>query len=252
MASGGVLGGQAALVTGGARGIGRACADLLCEAGAAIVIVDRLTKEAETAAAAVRAAGGQAGALAADLSDLRSVAPTAEAAARAFGRLDILVNNAGVLSEVSTLDLTEEQWDRVTAVNLKAAVFMAQAVLPGMARRRGGAIVNIASLAAKAGGALSGIDYTASKAGLVGVTRTLARQCGPHGIRVNAVAPGPIETEMTRHWPAQVREQFTARVPLGRLGTPTDVARVVVFLAGPDAGYITGATIDVNGGSYMG
>ena len=252
VAAGEMLAGQVALVTGGARGIGRASAELLCEAGAAIVLVDRLTQEADAVAAAVRAKGGQAVALTADLSDLRSVAPMAEEAGRAFGRLDILINNAGVLSEVSTADLTEQQWDRVMAINLKAVVFVTQAVLPDMVRRRTGAIVNIGSVAGRIGGVVTGIDYSASKAAVMGVTRTLARQYGPHGIRINAVAPGPIETDMTRHWSTDIREQFIARIPLGRLGTPEDVARVVVFLAGPGAGYITGATIDVNGGSYMG
>jgi 3-oxoacyl-[acyl-carrier protein] reductase len=138
------------------------------------------------------------------------------------------------------------------AVNLKAVVFVSQAVLPTMVRRGGGAIVNISSLAARVGGIATGVDYAASKAGILGVTRTLARQYGPRGIRVNAVAPGPIETEMTRHWGEELRRQFVERIPLGRLGTPEDVARVVLFLASPWAAYITGATVDVNGGLYMG
>jgi 3-oxoacyl-[acyl-carrier protein] reductase len=247
-----VLTGQAALVTGGARGIGRACAELLSAAGAAVVIVDRLAGDAEAAAQALRAAGGDAAAIEADLSELRNVAPMAETAARAFGRIDILVNNAGIISEVPTAELTEAQWDRVTGINLKAVVFVTQACLPGMVRRGSGAVVNISSLAARVGGIATGVDYTATKAAVIGVTRRLAREYGPKGIRVNAVAPGPIATEMTRHWSAELRESFVARIPLGRFGTAEDVARVVVFLAGPDAAYLTGVTIDVNGGGYMG
>ena len=252
MAHDGVLTGQAALVTGGARGIGRACAERLSSAGAAVVIADRLAGEADAAARALVAAGGKAVAVAADVSDPRSIAPMVDTATRAFGHVDILVNNAGVISEVATADLTDEQWEHVVGINLKAVVFVTQACLPGMVRRGSGSIINISSLAARVGGIATGVDYSATKAGIIGVTRTLARQYGPQGIRVNAVAPGPIATEMTRHWSAELRESFIARIPLGRFGTADDVARVVVFLAGPDSSYLTGVTIDVNGGSYMG
>ena len=137
------------------------------------------------------------------------------------------------------------------AINLKAVFFMTQAVLPQMIRQQGGAIVSISSLAARVGGIAAGIDYSTSKAGVIGLTRSLARQYGPKGIRVNAVAPGVIDTEMTRPWPEEVRQDFIARTPLRRLGTAEDVARAVVFLAGPESAFITGATIDVNGGLYM-
>lgn len=242
---------RAALVTGGARGIGLACATGLARAGAAILIVDRLAQESEAAVRAIVEAGGKAHAVAADLSQTRHVAGIVEEAGGVFGRLDILVNAAGILSEVASEALTEEQWDRLMAINFKAVFFITQAVVPWMLRVGGGAVVNISSLAARVGGIVSGADYASSKAGVVGLTRTLARQYGPRGIRVNAVAPGPIMTEMTRHWSDEVRRDFIARIPLGRLGTPEDVARVVVFLAGPDSAYLTGATIDVNGGLYM-
>lgn len=247
-----LLEGQVALVTGGARGIGRACSELLSRAGAAVVVADRLGPEAEGVAATLRAAGGKALAVPADVTRPEDVARMVEAASQVFGSLDILVNNAGILSETPTDRLTEAQWDHLMAVNLKAVVFVSQAVLPTMVRRGGGTIVNISSLAARVGGIATGVDYAASKAGVLGVTRTLARQYGPRGIRVNAVAPGPIETEMTRHWGEALRRQFVERIPLGRLGTPEDVARVVLFLASPWAAYITGATIDVNGGLSMG
>jgi 3-oxoacyl-[acyl-carrier protein] reductase len=196
--------------------------------------------------------GGKAHALAADLSQTRHIAGIVEEAARVFGRIDILVNNAGILSEVPTETLTEEQWDRLMAINLKAVFFVTQAVLPWLIRQGAGSIVNISSLAARVGGIAAAADYATSKAGVIGLTRTLARQYGPKGIRVNAVAPGPIMTEMTRHWPKAVLDEFIARIPLRRLGAAEDVARVVVFLAGPESGYLTGVTIDVNGGLHMG
>jgi NAD(P)-dependent dehydrogenase (short-subunit alcohol dehydrogenase family) len=247
-----LLAGQVAVVTGGARGIGRACVEGLGRAGAGVVILDRLVKESEEAVRAIRDLGGRAVAVGVDLSKTQDIVRAVADAAEAFGQIDILINNAGIYSEVPTSELTEDQWDRVMAVNLKAMVFLSQAVLPWMERRGRGAIVNVSSLAARIGGIMTGVDYTASKAGVVGLTRALARQFGPKGIRVNAVAPGPIGTEMIRHWSEEVRQSFVSRIPLGRLGTPEDVARVVVFLAGPGAGYVTGATIDVNGGFYMG
>jgi 3-oxoacyl-[acyl-carrier protein] reductase len=243
---------RVALVTGGARGIGRACATGLSAAGAAILVVDRLAQEAEAVVRTIVESGAKAHSLAADLSQTRHIAEIVEEAARVFGRIDILVNNAGISSEVPTETLTEEQWDRVMAINFKAVFFTTQAAVPWMIRGGGGAIVNISSLAARVGGLVTAPDYAASKAGVIGLTRTLARQYGSSGIRVNAVAPGPIVTEMTRHWSEEVRREFIARIPLGRLGTAEDVARVVVFLAGPESAYLTGVTIDVNGGLYMG
>ncbi len=242
---------RVALVTGAARGIGLACATELSGAGAMVIIVDRLAREGETAASAIIAAGGKAAAVTADLAQTREVPRLVHEAVGRYGRIDILVNNAGVLNQTPTEELTEEQWDRLMAINLKAVFFLTQAVLPVMVRQGSGAIVSLASLAARVGGIAAGVDYATSKAGVVGLTRTLARQYGPKGIRVNAVAPGVIMTEMTRPWPEEVRQDFVARTPLRRLGTPEDVARVVAFLAGPDSGFITGATVDVNGGLYM-
>jgi len=245
------IAGRVALVTGGARGIGLACAAGLSRAGAAVVITDRLNTEGEAAARTIAAGGGRAAFVAADLSRTPEIARAVEEAGRTFGRLDILVNNAGILSEVPSEALTEEQWDRLMSINLKAVFFVSQAVLPWMVRQGGGAIVSLSSLAARVGGIVTAPDYATSKAGVIGLTRTLARQYGPKGICVNAVAPGPIMTEMTRHWSEDVRREFIARIPLRRLGTAEDVASVVVFLAGPESGYVTGATIDINGGLHM-
>jgi 3-oxoacyl-[acyl-carrier protein] reductase len=246
-----ILSDRVALVTGAARGIGLACATELSRAGAMVVIADRLAREGEAAAGGIVAAGGRAVAVTVDLARTRDASHLVHEAVGRYGRIDILVNNAGILNQTPTEELTEEQWDRLMAINLKAVFFLTQAVLPVMVRQGSGAIVSLASLAARVGGIAAGVDYATSKAGVVGLTRTLARQYGPKGIRVNAVAPGVIMTEMTRPWPEEVRQDFAARTPLRRLGTPEDVARVVAFLAGPDSGFITGATIDVNGGLYM-
>jgi 3-oxoacyl-[acyl-carrier protein] reductase len=246
-----MLGGRVALVTGAARGIGLACATELSRAGATVIIVDRLAQEGEAAATAIVNAGGRAAFVAGDLARTREIPPLVDGIVGRHGRIDVLVNNAGIFNQTATEVLSEDQWDRLMAINLKAVFFLTQAVLPVMVRQGGGAIISLASLAARVGGIAAGIDYATSKAGVVGLTKTLARQYGPRGIRVNAVAPGVIVTEMTRPWPEDVRQDFVARTPLRRLGTPEDVARVVAFLAGPDSAFITGATIDINGGLYM-
>jgi 3-oxoacyl-[acyl-carrier protein] reductase len=246
-----MLGGRVALVTGAARGIGLACATELSRAGATVIIVDRLAQEGEAAATGIVNAGGRAAFVAGDLARTREILPLVDGIVGRHGRIDVLVNNAGIFNQTATEVLSEDQWDRLMAINLKAVFFLTQAVLPVMVRQGGGAIISLASLAARVGGIAAGIDYATSKAGVVGLTKTLARQYGPRGIRVNAVAPGVIVTEMTRPWPEDVRQDFVARTPLRRLGTPEDVARVVAFLAGPDSAFITGATIDINGGLYM-
>jgi 3-oxoacyl-[acyl-carrier protein] reductase len=246
-----LLKGQVALVTGGARGIGRACAEELSQAGAAVIIVDRLVEEANTTARAIAQSGGQVVALAGDLAKVDGIPTIVRKAEEVFGRIDILVNNAGISTSTATESITEEQWDRIMGINLKTVFFVTQSVLPIMVRQGGGAIVNVGSVVGRSGGVNSTVDYTASKAGVLGMTRTLARQYAAKGIRVNAVAPGPIETDMVRDWSAHTRASMIARVPLGRLGTPKEVATVVLFLASPWAAYLTGVSIDVAGGLYM-
>lgn len=245
------LTGQVAIVTGGARGIGAACATALSREGAAIVILDRLQAEGEAIAETIIGRGGRAAALAVDLSKAHQIPDVITRCAQIFGRVDILVNNAGISSDVATESITVEQWDVAMAVNLRAAFFVTQAILPMLVSQGGGAIVNMGSIVARSGGINSTVDYAASKAGVIGMTRTLARQYGSKGIRVNAVAPGPILTDMIRHWPRERLNDLIDRIPLGRLGTPEDVADVVVFLASPMARYLTGVTIDVAGGLYM-
>lgn len=247
----GALSGQVAVVTGGARGIGAACATALSREGAAIVVLDRLAAESEVVTKAIIMRGGRAASLAVDLTEANDIPGVVARCEKTFGRVDILVNNAGISSEVTTESITVEQWDAAMAVNLRAAFFVTQSILPMMIRQGGGAIVNMGSIVARSGGINSTVDYTASKAGVIGMTRTLARQYGSKGIRVNAVAPGPILTEMIQRWPRERLSDLVNRIPLGRLGTPEDVADVVVFLASPMARYLTGVTIDVAGGLYM-
>jgi len=246
-----LLAGQVALVTGGARGIGKACAEELSTAGAAVVILDRLVKESLNTAQSIVQAGGRAAAFHVDLSNVKGIPAAVKRAEQAFGRVDILVNNAGISTDLPTDQITEEQWDRLMMINLKAVFFVTQSVLPIMVRQGTGAIVNVSSVVARSGGVNSTVDYTASKAGVLGVTRALARQYGPKGIRVNAVAPGPIGTDMMRDWSEERLKDMLPRIPLGRIGTPKDVASTVVFLASPWAAYLTGVTIDVAGGLYM-
>jgi len=211
-----------------------------------------LRREAEATAQAIGEAGASATAISGDLGQISEIPRIMAEAVQCFGGVDVLVNNAGVSSALSTAELTEEHWDYVMAINFKAVFFVSQALLPVMIRRGGGAIVNISSMAARNGGVASDVAYAASKTGVVGITRTLARQYGPKGIRVNAVAPSPILTEMIAHWPEALRNDFVSRIPLGRLGNVDDVAKVVVFLAGSGAGYLTGITVDVTGGLFMG
>jgi 3-oxoacyl-[acyl-carrier protein] reductase len=246
-----LLEGKVALVTGGARGIGRACAEELSSAGAAIVILDKLSDEATAAAGEIKGRGGKAAVVVGDLSQIGTIAGLVTEAEAAFGRIDILVNNAGVSYPTQTETLDQAQWDRIMDINLKAVFFVTQAVLPLLRRQGGGAIVNVSSVVARSGGVNSTVDYTISKSGVLGMTRVLARQYGPENIRVNAVTPGPIMTEMIGSWPKERLADLESRIPLRRLGTPEDVATSVTFLASPWADYLTGVAIDVAGGLYM-
>jgi NAD(P)-dependent dehydrogenase (short-subunit alcohol dehydrogenase family) len=243
-----LLAGKVAVVTGAARGIGRACATNLVSSGAEVVIIDRL---AEAASETARAIGPRARSLHADLTDTPGLEALARAAEAAFGRIDILVNNAGISTETPTLEIDEAQWDRTMQVNLKTLFFTTQALLPALLRQRRGAIVNVSSIVARSGGVNSTADYTASKGGVLSLTRQLAREFGPRGIRVNAVTPGPVMTEMIGHWAPEKLADLVGRIPLQRLGTADDVAHSVVFLASPWADYLTGVAIDVAGGIFM-
>jgi 3-oxoacyl-[acyl-carrier protein] reductase len=239
------LDGRVALVTGGSRGIGKAIALALAEQGAKVAInyVSR-ADAAEAVAAAIRANGGGAVAVRADVSARAAVDAMVAAVAAQLGPVDVLVNNAGIALRRGVDDLTEADFDRTIAVNLKAAFLCTQAVLPGMRERGWGRIVNISSGAARGAGVI-GAHYNASKAGLEGLTRGYAARLAGAGITVNAVAPSLIETDMAEVFPADVAK----RIPVGRLGTPEEVAQAVVMvIANP---YMTGQTVPVNGGTHF-
>jgi NAD(P)-dependent dehydrogenase (short-subunit alcohol dehydrogenase family) len=244
------LSGKRALVTGGAQGLGRACALKLAEAGARVAVVDLNLAGAQDTAA--HCPGGCAWRCdVGDPADIEAVAADIQAE---MGDLDILVNNAGIVAYSQGIaGYTLEQWDRVLDVNLRGTVWVCRALIEGLKRRRDGRIIAFSSLAARVGGIEAGMHYAASKAGLIGVTRTLAKECGPYGITVNAIAPGIIGSDTVLGLLSDDRQaQLAQSALLRRLGTPDDVANVVLFLASPLAAYITGAVIDINGGMYLG
>jgi len=246
-----MLDGQVALVTGATRGIGRAIALALGSAGATVIG----TGTTEAGAAAVSEALAQAGArgrgAVLNVTDATGVERLLEQAEKESGPVSILVNNAGITRDNLMLRMKEEEWDAVIETNLKSVFRLSRAVLRGMMKARGGRIINITSVVGSSGNA-GQVNYSAAKAGITGFTRSLAREIGSRGITVNCVAPGFIDTDMTQALPEAVRTALLGQIPLGRLGRVEDVAAAVVFLASPAAAYITGATLHVNGGMYMG
>jgi 3-oxoacyl-[acyl-carrier protein] reductase len=242
------LAGRVALVTGASRGIGRAVALTLARAGARVVAAAR-GANAEATASAIAAAGGEALAVSADVTRPAEVEAMVRAALERFGRLDILVNNAGIARDQLLLRMTRDDWDAVLETNLTAAFTCAQAVLRPMLKARYGRIVLVSSVVGQMGNA-GQTNYAASKAGLIGFAKALAREVASRHITVNVVAPGLIDTDMTRALTADAREAWESRIPLGRLGTPEDVAAAVCFLASDGAAYITGQVVAVNGGMY--
>jgi len=242
--------GQIALVTGAGRGIGRAIAITLADQGAVLMVNSLHEANAEAVAAEIRSKGSCAQAYAADVSDEIRVQALVEATVRAFGTVHILVNNAGILSTTQPLEsISGNEWDHIMAVNARSVFFCTKWVLPLMKAQRRGKVVNIASIAARSTAILGGVHYTASKAAVLGLTRQTAREVAAYNINVNAVAPSNTDTDMVRAvMTAQQIEQLQAQVPLRRRGTPQDVANLVAFLVSEEASYITGATVDINGG----
>jgi len=241
------LDGRVALVTGGARGIGRAIALRLAGAGAKVAIVDLMDTGADTAREVERATGRTTAFVKADISKESEARAAVAAAEEALGPIDILVNNAGITRDGLALTMDEKDWDAVLTVNLKGSFLMSKAVLRGMIRRRRGSIVSISSVVARRGNA-GQINYSAAKAGLIGLTKSLAREVASRNVRVNAVAPGYIETDMTAALDEKSRQALISQIPLGRIGTPEAVADAVVFLAGDESSFITGAVLAVDGG----
>ena len=202
----------------------------------------------ENAIAGMEAVEGQARSFQMDVTDREQIQAVVGAVCDTWGPIDILVNNAGIYEVLPFVEITERQWDRLLAVNLKGTFLCCQAVIPTMIRRGGGRIINIASSAGKTGGKLAGAHYSVSKAGVICLAKQLARELGSYGITVNAVAPGRIDTPMIQIASREENEAFRLQTPLGRLGTPEDVANAVVFLASDEASFITGEIVDVNGG----
>ncbi|GIW06436.1 MAG: beta-ketoacyl-ACP reductase [Dehalococcoidia bacterium] len=245
------LAGKAALVTGASRGLGRAIAIALGEAGASVAVnfAGSAALAAETAER-VRAAGANAIVVQGDVAQPAEAERLVQETVAAFGAIDILVNNAGVNRDTLALRLSEADWDAVVDTNLKGAFFCAKAALRTMIRRRSGRIINISSVVGLMGNA-GQANYAAAKAGMIGLTKALAREVGSRGITVNAIAPGFIDVGMTEALSEQQRAAALEQIPLGRFGTANDVAALVVYLAGDAAGYLTGVTIPVDGGLAM-
>ena len=243
--------GQVALVTGGSRGIGRAIAVALGEAGAYVVINYRGNQEAaEATLEELHGRGGQGELCRFDVAVEAEIDAAVKKIVDGQGKVDILVNNAGVTSDTLLIRTKAQDWDQVIGTNLKGTVLCTKAVCRAMIRQRYGRIVNLSSVVGQTGNAGQSI-YAATKAGILGFTKSVARELAARGITVNAVAPGFIETEMTATLSPQLQEEFLRSIPLGRFGTSEEVAQLVVFLTGPGAAYITGQVVNVNGGLYM-
>jgi len=241
---------RVAFVTGASRGIGRAIALTLCRANFDIVVASPEIERNEQVAEEIRACSGEAMTINLDVTSPESVKEAFARTLKDKTRIDVLVNNAGITRDGLAMRMKPADWDLVLNINLTGAFRCSQAVLPGMMRNRWGRIVNISSVVGQAG-AGGQANYAASKAGLIGMTKSLAQEMGSRGVTVNAVAPGYIETDMTKVLPDDVKEKILAQVPLGRIGKPDDIAHAVKFLCSEEAGYITGHVLAVNGGMYM-
>jgi 3-oxoacyl-[acyl-carrier protein] reductase len=241
---------RVAFVTGSSRGIGRAIALTLCREGYQIIVASPEIENNELVAGEIRASGGEAMTLDLDVGSQESIKEGFGQVLAAKGRVDVLVNNAGITRDGLAMRMKPADWDLVLKINLHGAFFATQQALPGMVKNRWGRIVNISSVVGQAGSP-GQANYAASKAGLIGMTKALAQEVGSRGITVNAVAPGYIDTDMTKGLPEELKQKMLATVPLGRMGLPQDIANAVKFLVSEDASYITGHVLAVNGGMYM-
>jgi len=249
MASG-QLAGQIALVTGATRGLGRAIALELAAQGATVIGTATTDEGAAKIAAYLKDAGNAGTGLTLDVTDAAATASVLTAIDAQYGAITILVNNAGVTRDNLLLRMKDDEWDTIMATNLTPAYRLAKAVLRGMMKARHGRIIQIGSVVGSSGNA-GQVNYSAAKAALIGFTKSLAQEVGSRNITVNCVAPGFIDTDMTRGLTDAQREALLGKIPLGRLGAPEDIAQAVAFLAGPGASYVTGTTLHVNGGMYM-
>src|SRR3984957_7782819 len=246
-----ILKGRIALVTGASQGIGRACALELARQGASVGLAARNVEKLELVAAEIAAAGGTAQAFEVDVASEESIKAGARAVIEKFGKVEILVNNAGITRDILALRMKRKDWDDVLLTNLTGAFLLTQAVMSSMVKNRWGRIIKVTSVVGETGQA-GQANYADSKAGLIGVTKSLARELAGRSITVNAVAPGYIETAMTAVLTEEQKTAMTQYIPLGRVGTDIDIAHAVAFLASEEAAYITGVTLDVNGGMFMG
>jgi len=246
----GTLDGKVAVVTGAARGIGRAIAEELSNAGADIALCDLKAEWLNETAEAVKKNGRKAACFAVDVSDAKGVENTVSEIIKAMGKIDVMVNNAGITKDTLLIRMKEEDWDAVISVNLKGTFLFTKAVARPMMKQESGAIVNISSIIGLIGNA-GQCNYAASKAGVIALTKSAAKELASRGIRVNAVAPGFIETKMTEVLSEDVRNKMMEVIPMKRFGTPADVARAVLFLAGDASSYMTGQVLTVSGGMVM-
>ena len=245
--------GKVALVTGGTRGIGRACALTLARHGCSLAIQFHVNeKEAAKVTKEVRNLGSSAKAYRADVSSQKDIRALVRSVLAEYGQIDVAINSAGISQVVSPNAITEEDWDRMMHINLRGTFQCCQEVLPHMMNRGSGSIVNLGSTAGSMGGFIVGVNYSVSKAGVICLTKSLARYAVTKGVRVNCVAPGLIDTDMVGAFPPERVEPLVSSIPMGRMGSAQEVANAVVFLASEAASYVTGSTVYINGGTYMG
>ena len=242
---------KVSIVTGGAQGLGKAIAIELARRGSCLAICDVNLEAARKVAEEIMGLGRRALALKIDVSKAGDAQKMTETVIKEFGGIDILINNAGICQVITVEDMTEEDWDRVMNVNLKGVFLCSKAVMGIMKRQRSGRIVNMGSISGKVGGIATGANYSVSKAGVICFTKALARELAPYGVTVNAVAPGVIETDMTRGITRGDFTDYGKSIPLGFIGSVEDVAYAVAFLVADEARYITGEILDVNGGMLM-
>ena len=244
------LEGKVALITGAAQGIGKSIALLFAQEGATVIVSDINLEQATATAAEIGKLGGKAVPAKNNVADPVDVDSKVKELIAQFGKIDILVNNAGITRDTLFIRMKKEDWDAVLNINLSGVFNLCKAIAPLMMKQRSGKIVNIASIVGEMGNA-GQANYSASKAGVIGLTKTLARELAPRGITVNAIAPGFIQTAMTDKIPAEIKQKMLEQIPLSRLGQPEDIAQAVLFLASGSADYITGQVINVNGGMLM-
>ena len=247
-----LLEGKVAIITGSAQGIGKSIAQAFCAEGAKVAVFDINDEKGKTCVMQIVQAGGEAFCCSCDVTNVDEIKKGVQLVADTYGRIDILVNNAGILHTTPIEEVTEDEWDRIMAINLKSVFFMTQQVLPYLKENNCGKVVNITSVAGRMGGIANGLGYTASKAGIIGLTYGFANRLAKYKINVNAIAPGTTKTDIIKAIDPDKLEQLIETIPLKRLGSPQDIANAAVFLASSKADFMTGAVLDINGGMFVG